>query len=259
MNQLSVINELPAELAALVNEADSLIQVRSSILKPVVLKLTQAMSRANGGLANLGDFVCEGQDKNFGKSITVIPLMLKESASLMFSKEKPPRIIPDGATPKDGYPACYTKDLIHNKDGVNCNKCPWGEYWNNWDAQPKCKLSIDMLCIPEGTNDVMVLQFRKSSHPAGKDLVNKIANTRQPPFMYKYTLKSSAATYENYRYQIVDATATIKTQLTKEELADYTHVITDFLKKRKDQAIDYDVAEADDADSSARAADNLPL
>lgn len=236
---------LPAELAGLANDLGGLVQVRAELLKPLRLKLVQAMSQSQGTLGNIGEFICESAGINFGDKITIIPLMIKESASLMYSVNKPPRTMPVGEVPDDGTPICHTKDLIKNVNGILCKQCPYSECWSEWidDKAPQCKVSIDVFCIPEGTKSVMLLQLRKTSYAAGKDLVNKVVSSGAAPFLFKYTLASRLDTSDKYKYQIVDSAATVKQPLTKEELESYAGVIKDFLQKQKDKAIEYDVTE----------------
>lgn len=242
--------DLPTELAALTADLGGLVQVRQELLKPLRLKMVQAMSQAQGSLGNVGEFVCETAGINFGSSITIIPLMIKESASLMFAVNSPPKAMPVGEGPDDGTPICHTKDLIKNSNGIPCKMCPYDEYWAEWvdDKAPKCKASIDVFCIPEGTKSVMILQLRKTSHAAGKDLVNKVVSSGAAPFLFKYTLASKDGTADKYRFKIVDPASTIKTPLTKEELEGYVPVIRDFLLKQKEQAVEYDVTEGKEDD-----------
>ena len=265
VEQASTALTLPSELNELANELGGLVQVRSNLLKPLKLKLLQQMSQANGGLGKPGDFVCEVSGANYGQSITIIPLMVKESASLMYSVNQPPRAVINGQVNAeeltDGSPICYTKDLITNKDGDSCKQCPWGENWNDWKdgKPPKCKLSIDLFCIAEGSNNVMMFQFMKTSYGAGKDLVNKIAQSGSAPFTFKYTLKSKDQTQDKYRFKVVDATAITKQQLTQDELNHYAGVIVDFLNKRKAQQIEYDVAEHDEVEQTIKAVEDIPI
>jgi len=256
---------IPSELSELANELGGLVQVRSELLKPARIKLLQQMSQANGGLGKSGEFVCETSGMNYGDKITLIPLMLKESASLMYSQNNPPRAVVNGSVDPDsltdGMPICHTKDLITNKDGINCKSCPWGENWNDWKdgKPPKCKLSIDLFCIPEGSNQVVLMQFMKTSYNAGKDLVNKITQSGSAPFTFKYTLKSKDQTQDKYRFKVVDASSITKQQLTQEELNQYYAVIADFLNKRKAKQIEYDVVQHDEVESTINAAEDIPI
>ncbi len=223
------------------------------------------MSRSVGSeTAKIGDFVCEISGENFGKDFSFVPIMVKESASLMYSADKPPRKMPNDVEPKDGMPLCFSKDLIRNKDGVLCRECPYGENWNTWDKDgkgksipPKCKTSIDIFCIPEGSTKVALFQLRKTSFKAGQDLVNKIANSGQAPFMKKYCVKTKDEVNDaGQRYKAIDPIGTSSAKLTEEELLPYVDTIKGFLLAQANNSIDYDVT---DSQEEQEPTDSIPF
>lgn len=270
MTQLTIVNNLPelADLTDLSNQIGGLVQVRQSLLKPLVIKLNQSNSKmVTSETAKIGDFTCEVSGTNFGKTLSFIPIMVRESASLLYTDQKPPRNLPNNHGFRDGTPICYSKDLIRNKDGVLCKNCPYGEYWATWDKTPsgksehsKCHESIDIFCIPEGMNQVALLQMRKTSYRAGQDLVNKITRSGLPPFLSKYTFKTKDEKNESdKRYKAIDKDATTSEPLSKEELLKYSDTIREFLMAQKNNEVQYDVVDSSEKSELEMEVDNLPI
>lgn len=185
-----------AELKDFAQE-NSLIQVRREILQIPRLKMVQKMSEASEGLGKPGDFVCELKGKNYGQSVEIIPIMAKESASLMQEGQR--------------TPICKTNNLITNLNGVKCFECPYNAHWNNWGTKespivPKCKTSIDVMCLIGKEGNLVELNFRKTSYSAGKSLINLIFNDRLPvPFCSSYLLKARDANKKGFDYKEIDA------------------------------------------------------
>ena len=208
---------LMAQIGDAIGEDPSqLIKVRESLLKANRLKLTNAMSKAfKSRLAEEGDFVIETREQNFGKEVTIIPIMISESASLLDKQTS--------------NVVCSSNNLITNTHGEPCKQCPYNEYWNDWGTAeakktPGCKTSIDVLCIPvfggePQAGQVVEMNFRKNNTKAGKSIINLMANDpRKIPFASKYTLKSFLKTQEQYTFYAIHEDVK-RTPVSNEDLA----------------------------------------
>ena len=150
------------------------ITVRSKLITIPQIKLVQKMSAAfDSGLAALGDFACEKKLKNYGNSISIIPISIGESASLLFSKQKIPPIMPSHIDVKDlkeSAVLCSSKDMINGTHGT-CNKCPFASNFEIWvdNKAPLCRASIDIVCLVRGDEQSGLgnFSFRKSNYKAG--------------------------------------------------------------------------------------------
>lgn len=224
-----------AFMAGLQNEFKGAIEVRSELIKTSKLKLCNALSdTAKSGLARPGDFTCQDMGFNFGTSVTIIPIFIKESASLLDKKTS--QIL------------CSTDNLITNRNGRKCSECLFGEYWNDWGTKeqrkiPGCKASIDMVIVvyDEAHKEVgvhpMIINFRKNNHNAGKQLVNLISKT-QIPFSRKYTLHSQDDTKDAYEYKIINAKKIEFTELTSEEIKQVIPLARHIFDSRKAGTLD---------------------
>lgn len=214
----ALVQKEPANLqiANLQQEFAGAVNVRSSLLKIPYLKLNNAMSDAVGGeLGKVGEFACMTRGINYGPTVTIIPLVVFESASLL---EK-----------DTGAILCSSQDLVTNRDGVPCAQCPMGEYWNDWGTKkerkvPKCKAAINMIVVTPvnlSSEGRMMLSFRKTSHPAGRALLNLIASDPlKIPFGTKYTITSNSQynAEKKKTYHVIDSAKIVKTPLNEEEL-----------------------------------------
>lgn len=195
-----------------------LLSVRAKLLKTPRLKLTNDMSDAKkAGICDVGEFFLQATGEIFGPSITIIPLITKESASLLYNKNNPP---PNTEKMKNGSIVCSTFDLIKNREGVLCTKCPYDSYWGDWkNGAPRCKESIDVYAVEVNQLDKpFVFSFRKTSYPAGRELVNKIVNDPlKVPFGRAYTLSSVEGETDGQSYRKVSPQIAI-VQLSKEQI-----------------------------------------
>jgi hypothetical protein len=185
------------------------------------------MSEAvSSGLAKAGDFSVDLNNVSYGKEITIIPLLITESASLLFNKNKPPRNLPQELINlqfKDGSILCSTKNMVTSNKGYTCERCPFGEYFDDWGVEgekqsPSCKKSIDVICVIDGEMEPVVLSLRKTSYKAGRILLN--AARRDPlgvAFGTKYKLKSEPSQFENYKFHTISETIE-KTPLKMDEV-----------------------------------------
>lgn len=235
-----------AFIATLASEFVGAVEVRSTLLKVPTLRLTQAMSDAAADeLAKIGDFACTERKKNYGKTVTIIPLVISESASLLYSKNNPPSNMMREAS--DGDVLCRSNDLIKNMDGVMCKNCPYGEYYADWGNDvtkktPKCKTSIDIVCLVDGEDDMKPVFFslRKSSFKAGKALVNLVINDPLGiPFGAKYTLQSEDKTFDNYKYKIVSEAIKVA-PLTADQIKKIIPVAKKVLEAKKSKELHID-------------------
>jgi|SRR3990167_5287749 len=237
---LSVRQNLNMELAGIANEfGGQMVNVRQEIIKIPRLKLTQKMSQAAGsGLGKEGDFVCELIAMNYGKTVTIIPIVTSESASLLYDSRDP---VKTPAPMQDGSIVCRSNDLIRNIEGQLCKDCPYGAYWKDWGVDgtpPKCKTAIDVICLVEGSDRPVVLSFRKKSMPAGKALVNFIVNdSARVPFGSKYVLVSEQGTQDNYKFMVISP-GMQKKSLSDEELTQVIPIAKRIFEARKKGAVE---------------------
>lgn len=213
------------DLYSLQNEFAGSFNVRTELLKIPYLRLTHGTSEAfKAGLSKDGEFSCSLRSKNYGDKVTIIPLYVSESASLLFSPKFPPKNISEEErkNSNNGDVICSSADLFINKNGVPCKNCPYGEYHADWGPKnnstpPKCKQSIDVICLVDGEDKSVMLNFRKSNYSAGKALVNLIANdSRKIQFGSKYTLTSKIKPSDDGDYWIISEVIT-QTPLNAEE------------------------------------------
>ena len=193
--QITTKEETSLQLTELANEFAGAVSVRSEILKVARLKLAQALSQASGGgLAKPGEFNCEIKGTNYGTEVSITPILIGESASLLS---------------EDGRVICASNDLLVNRDGIMCKNCPYGEFHSDWGTKdnkktPKCKLAIDTTCLVNDENDPVIFSFRKMSHKAGKELVNYVVrDPKKVPFGTKYKLTSEQQTKDKYKFFVV--------------------------------------------------------
>ncbi len=167
------------------SEFSGMVRVSSSLIKVPRLKVAQAMSGAtDGGLTKVGEFNIELMGLNFGPSVKIIPISISETASLI---------------PKDSkVPICSTKNLLTNQSGESCSACPHDANFNKWEdgpngkrIPPKCKKSIDIICVVYGQSQPCVLSMAKSNYAAGRVIVNKaFYDPLKVSFGSMYTLQS---------------------------------------------------------------------
>lgn len=250
---LSTTQEAPLTLQELNSEfgdLSGLVQVRREILKTPRLKLVQKMTKGITGLAVEGDFFCALNGTNYGKSVTIIPLFVKESAALM-------------AEDSD-IPICYSPDLIKNKDGILCQKCPHNCYWNDWGTPenkivPECKTSIDVICLVGENKECMVMSFRKTSHPAGRALINFIANNKIPvPFSASYTLVSKPDSAKGKDFVKVSDTIE-RHQLTESQIREIIPIAKRIKELEKAGALQMDAALEEESSPQVSESDDIPL
>jgi len=210
-NELTVPQELMEDLGGLVN-------VGKSVVKTPRLKLTSANSdNAISGLSVVGEFACAAYNKNYGKKISIIPIAVNESASLLFSPKDPPaNCNPEDY--KDGDVVCASHDITGNKapprniDGILCSNCPYGAHFDVWTGDgkvkkaPKCKRSVDVICVETSSPDKpMEINFRKTSWKTGIDIVRGMLN--DPSHVYfgsEYLLESDTGKSEGgFKYQFI--------------------------------------------------------
>lgn len=199
----------------------ALVEVRDSLIKPSRLKITNGTSDAfKSRLADLGEFACTLTGKNYGMEIAIIPISVKESASLLFDVKSPIRGISQSDGYKNGDVVCSTVDMIKNQNGQLCRECPYGEFFGNWDgeAPPQCKQSLDMIVVVDGEDKPMIMNFRKNNHPAGREILNGVAKDPMGvPFGTKYTIHSEDAHGQGFDYKRISKNM-VKTRLTEEEI-----------------------------------------
>lgn len=216
----------------------ALVRVRDSLIKTSRLKLVQTSSKAfKSRLAEEGHFACDSRQISYGPAVEIIPILISESASLL--------------SPDASGPICRTSDLIQNQDGVRCQACPHGEYWNDWGTKenkknPGCKTSIDVICLVAGEIKPMELNFRKNNMKAGKSLVSLVADDpRGLPFGSAYTLRSKAGSNEQYEFKLIDP-AIARRLLTIEELNSVVPVVKKVLESEKRGELVRDAEHEDD-------------
>ncbi len=220
---------LAAELGEL-QEAGGFIEVRKELITIPRLQLGQALSDGvQAGLGKAGEFLSKVKGKNYGATVKIIPILVSESAALLDKKTN--KLI------------CRSDNLSTNTDGVACTKCPHGQYWNDWsgDEGPQCRTSIDVVCI---VNDEMempqVLSFRKTSYKAGKALLNLIMHDKfKVPFGSQYTLKSAAATKDDWKYFIIEESPA-KEQLTEALIKQVIPIAKQLLDMKKQGRIKHE-------------------
>lgn len=196
-------------------EFEGSVEVRRELIRIPRLKLNNALSDAvKGGLGKPGDFSCVVSGVSFGPSVTFVPLIVTESAALL-DKETSTLI-------------CSSRDMVTNKNGQKCARCPHGQYWNDWSNGkiPECKTSIDMIVLvksPElpGGQEVMQISFRKTSHTAGRKLLNLIVrDPRGVLFGSAYTIHGKEETNAKRKqtYYAIDSLKIERTPLSMEML-----------------------------------------
>lgn len=237
-------------LKSIQGELDGAIEVRQELIKIPRLKINNAMSdSAQAGLGNLGEFVSPVRGVVFGPTVRIIPLIAGESASYM-----------DKDTSKL---ICYSRDMVTNMDGQSCKACPYGEYWNDWGGKeerkvPKCKASIDvMVAVSDGglPIDVMVLSFRKTSHPAGRALLNLIqGDPRRIPCGTAYTLVGKKGHNAQLKkdYWLIDPGDIKKEPLSLAELQAVFPLAKKMLDLKKAGRIQSEEDDSDDGDEEGR-------
>ena len=243
-----------AEFKELAGDMEGLVTVRSDLLKIPRLKLTQKMSNVYGELAKEGDFASEVLGINYGDAVSIIPISVSESASLMDT---------EAATV-----VCYSRDLLKNTEGDLCTACPHKEYWNDWSTHtPNCKLSIDVVCLVKTdagiSHDPVEINFRKMNYKAGRSIINMIMRDKYGvPFGSSYKLVSKQATKDQYKFALISDVVE-KTQLEAEEIKGIIPIAKNFLdmKKRGMVQVESEVAkpETSDANPPAAPADDFPL
>lgn len=252
---------LTAELGDLAGQFGSMVRVRQELLRVPRLKLTQAMSKAmSAGLARPGEFSCDLKGKVYGDKVTIIPVVVSESASLLYSANNPPAkgVLPGSY--KDGDIICSTDNLITSRNGATCKMCPYGEYWNDWGTKdqpniPGCKSSIDMICLATDPSQadmgftfdqVMEINFRKNNAKAGRTLVNFIANDpRRVPFGTAYTLKAHPTTKNNYNFFVIQEMMD-KRSLDAAEIRSIIPIAKHILEMEKQGNLERDAGADDD-------------
>lgn len=239
-------------LDQLQNEYADSIDVRKEIIRTPKLKLCNALSDGvKSGLGKLGDFVCNEAQENLGPSISIIPLITGESASLL--QQKSSTVI------------CSSRDMIKNREGVLCKNCPHGEYWNDWKNKvPGCKTSIDMIVLlyHSASKEVgispMVLNFRKNNYKAGRKIVEKIFyNKVKLPFAYRYTISSRLESANKQDWYAIDSNKIDCVPLTQEEIQQTVPWAKRFIEMKRSGKID--IVDEGEAHSVKDEEDNLPL
>lgn len=234
------------------------LNVRSELIKPPTLKLGQAMSPdVQAGLAKIGEFYSKAKGRSYGKEITIIPLIVNESAALL-----------DDA----GNLVCKSLNLLQNQDGELCSKCPHNSYWAKWGVNadngkkipPKCKNGIDIALLVETENGIdrkpMIFTFRKDNFKPGKELLDSIVNhPRGIPFAKKYKIKSKAKTNDrNQTYYIADS-AYESTGITQEEYNVIKPIGLALLKQFKEGLVDITETEKEGETHAETAFEEMPL
>ena len=254
-----------AFLAGLQNEFKGAIEVRSELIKTSKLRLCNALSNsATSGFARPGEFTCQEMGLNFGTSVSIIPILVKESASYLDKKTS--QIL------------CSSDNLIVNRNGGKCSECKAGPkgtgvYWNDWGTKenkkiPECKASIDMVVIiyDESSKEVgvhpMIINFRKNNHNAGKKLVDLIAKT-QIPFARKYTLYSQDDRKDAYEFKIINAKKIEFSELSPEQIKHVIPIARHIFDVKKSGALDMSGDDEDDVprkqDKAKIQKDDLPI
>lgn len=241
--------ETALDVAGMASEFAGSVTVRQELIKIPRLKLTQNMSdAATDGVAKPGDFSCTVLTQNYGKEVKIIPLMVSESASLLYSVQNPPsKGVEDGSF-RDGEIVCRSMDMVKNINGISCSSCPFDEFHSDWGSRsdpkiPKCRASIDVVCLlPEHSMEQpMVLSFRKTSYKAGKSLVNYIFNEpKKVPFASTYTLKAEQATKDNYKYFVISP-AMERSETTDKELGEVIPVAKMILEAQKKGQVQHEM------------------
>jgi len=249
-------------LSSLGGDLSGMMQVRSNLIKHPKIKLANALSDSfKKGIAKLGEFASTEMGKNFGNSLTIIPLLIKESSSLL---DKDTSNI-----------TCSSRDLIKNMNGVPCMRCPHGQYWNDWSKlnsqgkaiPPGCKLSIDMMVLVYDLETGKILQtpmqmnFRKSNHKAGKEIINKVAyHPSRIPFMQRFTLSSIEGQSGPHDFFMIDAKKVKNSDVKQSELEDLAPVIKHILQLHKNDSLDLSDDEIDEKSSvQSDPSDDMPL
>lgn len=252
--EITTTNTTAVALKELASEFSGAVTVRQELIKVSRLKLNQKMSAAvSDGLGKEGDFTIPVESKNYGNKITIIPLVVSESASLLFNVNNHPTIWNDNDSDKyvDGQVLCSSFDLIQNTNGDFCNRCPYGDYFNDWGTpekrrKPKCRTSIDVVCLVDGEQSPVVLNFRSTSYPAGKSLINFIVkDPKGIPFANKYTLVSGPGVSNGFKHVKIEE-GMVKTPLTDEELSVVIPIARQVLNAKKKGSIVHESEEASD-------------
>lgn len=241
-------NAVSTQLKDLQSEFSEAITIRKDLIKIPRLKLDNALSNAvQGGISKSGDFSCAVRGITYGPKVTIIPLVISESASLLDKHS--------------GDVLCSSDDLIRNRKGEFCKQCPFDSYWNDWGTKeerktPNCKNSIDMIVIvnPFAEITIMQLSFRKNNFKAGKALVNLIGgDPRHLPFGRKYVLSSKEETTNKKQYYVIDPNKIQGINLTDEELSKVIPAAREILNLKKSGRVEI-THEADDDQTQ----DNVP-
>lgn len=265
-------SEMALEIQEMRKETSGLINVRRELLKTLRIKLTQKMSKAvDGNIARPGDFSCDVNAKNWGTDIEIIPILVSESASLLYSPNKPPKNMPKDLFPKDGEVLCKTMDLIQNQDGMKCKQCPWGEYWADWGTKkekrvPGCKHALDFIVMVAGDPqmDIYEMNFRKNNAKGGRNILNMmVADPKGIPFGTAYTIYSKPRTEGNYSFTAVDADKIEKRVLTDEELSIILPTVKRVISSHKagiiERSPDEEVRTEEQPPNWATMEDDIPL
>lgn len=229
------------------NEFAGCIDVLPELVKLPRLKLDNPLSDAvKGGLSKPGEFSCFIRGINYGDTVTIVPLIISQSASYL-DKDTSALI-------------CSSSDMMVNRNGQPCKQCPYGEYWNDWGNKdspktPKCKSSLDMVVMvnPLEAKTIMGFSFRKSNYKAGKSLFNLVlGDPRKIPFGRKYTITSKMENLKkgnkDYEYFVVHPHKIIAQALTDEELKMVIPVAREMLNLRNSGKIHHEVDNETDSE-----------
>lgn len=264
MTALTPMNkEDKALMASMQSDFSELVQVRKELQKIPRLKLNNPLSDAvKGGLGKPGDFTCSTLGMNYGSSVTMIPIIITESASLL-----------DKSTSEV---KCSTKDLIKNNQGVLCRLCPHGEYWNDWGTRavlkiPNCKTSLDMIIVlvDQKTQKILIenpmqINFRKNNHKAGRALLNFVTNDPSKiSFGRKYTLYSREESKDKHDYFVIHSKKIEYAPLTMDEMKSIVPIAKQFIEWKKAGEMHFDHLDDDESYSHSRSnlspEDQLPI
>ena len=242
---------LMADIANVTKEFGAFVNVRKELIRIPRLQLQQAMSpMVQSGGAKAGDFGCKVSAKNYGDTVTIIPLIIGESASLM----NDPKKLKEAGVDESLIPAtnsqvlCRTNDLLVNMNGQKCVECPYGTYWNDWGTSdnkkiPLCHSSIDVLCIVNDEIVPQVLSFRKTSSKAGKNLLNFTMHDKYGvPFGSSYKLKSKIAPNDQYRFYTIDDYME-RVILTEEKIIEILPIAKRMLELNKQGQLEHETDE----------------
>lgn len=245
-NALSVLNE--DMLKELGDISATAISVREDSVRYPKLNLIQALSKPfKAGQAQLKHFYCDMKSKDYGENPTLIPLYIQQSAG-WYDKDQEKLV-------------CSSEDTYKNQDGVSCQSCPHGNYWNDWDGarakglkRPKCSLAFNVYFLvkeEDGTIDGVPMQFsfRVISYKAGQSLLNKIRmHPHGIPCLFGYKLKVETEKQGNF---FIKEGGEIKVELTNEDLNIVIPVFKKINEMIRDRKIENSFFDNDDEQDSA--------